>query len=266
MGESTYPADLEDPDIDDDTTCADVGRACCVHDAKGWGRIGIHFFFILFFLYFFLFSLLLLGDSAKIIGGCAAGEFFIINQHNNTPPKTDTQPPGALFGDVDNPIAGLCIGVLATVFLQSSSTTTSIVVGLAGTSAIDTQIAIYVIMGANIGTSVTNTIVALGQMGDGDQLERAFAAATVHDMFNWLAVFVLLPIEVISNYLYYLTEWLVSGVSVSDGDKWEGPVKLAVAPLAQRMIKPNKSIISDVAEGISEVSEFGGGVCFFGQR
>lgn len=51
-------------------------------------------------------------------------------------------------------------------------------------------------MGANIGTSVTNTIVALGQMSDKGEFRRAFAGATVHDMFNWLTVIVLLPLEV----------------------------------------------------------------------
>lgn len=54
-------------------------------------------------------------------------------------------------------------------------------------------------MGANIGTSVTNTIVSLTQMGDRNEFRRAFAAATVHDMFNWLSVIVLFPIEIISS-------------------------------------------------------------------
>lgn len=79
---------------------------------------------------------------------------------------------GALFGGIDNPIAGLCIGILATVLLQSSSTSTSIIVSLVGADAIEVQTAIYVIMGANIGTSVTNTIVAMGQMGDKDQVRK----------------------------------------------------------------------------------------------
>ena len=55
------------------------------------------------------------------------------------------------------------------------------------------------IMGANIGTSVTNTIVALGQSLDKNEFRKAFAGATVHDMFNWLTVIILLPIEWISG-------------------------------------------------------------------
>ena len=59
--------------------------------------------------------------------------------------------------------------------------------------------AIPIVMGANIGTSVTNTIVSLGQITDRNEFRRAFAGATVHDIFNWLSVFVLFPVEVITG-------------------------------------------------------------------
>lgn len=65
--------------------------------------------------------------------------------------------------------------------------------------------AIPIIMGANIGTSVTNTLVSLAQSGDRDQFRRAFAGATVHDMFNWMSVLVLLPLEVISGQSQYFS-------------------------------------------------------------
>ena len=70
---------------------------------------------------------------------------------------------------------------------------------------LDVKTAIPMIMGANIGTSVTNTIVSLGQAGDRNQFRRAFGGATVHDMFNWLCVLVLLPLELASresNYIF----------------------------------------------------------------
>jgi len=54
-------------------------------------------------------------------------------------------------------------------------------------------------MGSNVGTSVTNTLVALTQSADRDQFRRAFAAATVHDMFNWMTVSVLLPVELVTG-------------------------------------------------------------------
>ena len=63
----------------------------------------------------------------------------------------------------------------------------------------EVEVAIPIVMGANIGTSVTNTIVSLGQSGDRDQFRRAFGGATIHDMFNWLSVIILLPLEVASG-------------------------------------------------------------------
>lgn len=53
-------------------------------------------------------------------------------------------------------------------------------------------------MGANIGTSVTNTIVSFTQIANRNEFRRAFAGATVHDMFNWLTVIVLFTVEIVT--------------------------------------------------------------------
>ena len=112
------------------------------------------------------------------------------------------------------------------------------------------------IMGANIGTSVTNTIVAMGQMGDGDQLERAFAGATVHDMFNFLTVAVLLPLEVITGYLKRLTEAMTKNADPKDGEKWEGPVKKLVEPIGVHALKENKDVTKKIALGTAAREDF----------
>jgi sodium-dependent phosphate cotransporter len=227
---SVHFGDIDfDADIVMDASWGEVLQTCCVHTPEEWGMIFVGFLLILFFLYFFLFGLELLGESAKVMCGCEAGE---------------------LFGDETNPIAGLMVGVLSTVLLQSSSTTTSIVVSLVGT-AISVKQGIYMIMGANIGTSVTNTIVAIGQMGDGDQLERAFAGATVHDLFNILSVCVMLPLEAITGFLAHLTHAMVKNASTKEGEKWEGPIKKLVAPLGSKVILSNKKLIEKVAKGAS---------------
>jgi len=237
----THSMHIGDTDFDaeedyGDASWSEVFNACCVHDAKEWAWIFVGVCAIVFFLYFFLFGLELLGSGAKVMSGCKAGE---------------------LFGDDTNPIAGLMVGILATVLLQSSSTTTSIIVSLTG-SAISVQQGIYMVMGANIGTSVTNTIVAMGQMGDGDQLERAFAGATVHDCFNFMAVIILLPVEVATGYLDALTGALVKGADTEKGDKWEGPIKKLVAPLGDKIIKANKDIIKAIAQGEGSCEDGGG--------
>ena len=215
----------------EDATWAEVCQTCCVHDAQEWGMIFLGLVGVCFFLYFFLFGLDLLGNGAKVIGGCSAG---------------------ALFGDNTNPVAGLMIGILATVLIQSSSSSTSIVVSLVGADTISVKTGIYMVMGANIGTSVTNTIVAMGHLGDGDELERAFAGATVHDMFNFLSVGLFFPIEVVTHYLYWLSLAVVGGGDdgrESQGEKWTGPIKRMVGPLTKTIIVPNKNVPKDVAKG-----------------
>jgi sodium-dependent phosphate cotransporter len=176
-----------------------VCRSCFCHTKKEWTRIGLLWLGILIALYFFIFSLELLGTGAKVLTGCAAA---------------------ALFGDNTNAVASLIVGMLVTVLLQSSSTTTSIIVSLVGSGAVSVEAAIYMVMGANIGTSVTNTIVAMGQMGDGEELERAFAGATVHDMFNFLSVLVLFPVELITNMLARMTQAMTKNFNPNpDGEK-----------------------------------------------
>jgi hypothetical protein len=149
---------------------------------------------------------------------------------------------GSMFDQITNPIAGLMIGVLATVLVQSSSTSTSIVVSLVGAGAMDVQTAIPVIMGANIGTSVTNTIVAMGQANDSEQYERAFAGATVHDMFNFLSVLILLPLESVTHMLYWMTLAMTPD-AVSKGEKWEGPIKKIIAPLLNLVITVHTTLV-----------------------
>ena len=104
-------------------------------------------------------------------------------------------------------------------------------------------------MGSNIGTSVTNTIVAMGQMGNGDNLERAFAGATVHDLFNFLCVGILLPVEAATGYLFHLTEAMVKNAEPEDGEEWETPLGKIVDPLVKRIIDDNSSVVKAVAKG-----------------
>jgi sodium-dependent phosphate cotransporter len=123
-----------------------------------------------------------------------------------------------LFEFASNPVTALVIGVLATALIQSSSTVTSIIVGLVA-GGMPVEIAIPMVMGANIGTTVTNTIVSLGMVRQGDDFRRAFAAATIHDFFNVLSVVIFLPLEVMFGLLEkmgaYLANLMVGGESMS---------------------------------------------------
>ncbi len=124
---------------------------------------------LLALLYIFFVSISLMGASFKFFGEDFAKQ---------------------LLETTANPFVGLFIGILATSVVQSSSTTTSMTVALVAGGGLDVTTAIPIVIGANIGTSVTNTLVSLGHIGRSDEFKRAFAAATVHDLFNLLAVLI----------------------------------------------------------------------------
>lgn len=105
-----------------------------------------------------------------------------------------------LFDFATNPFMGLIIGIVATALIQSSSTVTSIIVGLVA-GGLPVHMAVPMVMGANVGTSITNTIVSMGHVRDKSEFKRAFAAATVHDYFNLLSVIVFLPLEIMFGVL-----------------------------------------------------------------
>ena len=98
----------------------------------------------------------------------------------------DAEGVGSLFALATNPFVGLVLGILATALLQSSSTVTSIIVGL-------------------VGTTVTNTLVSFGHVGRAGEFRKAFAAATVHDFFNILSILVFLPLEFAFGFLEKLS-------------------------------------------------------------
>jgi solute carrier family 34 (sodium-dependent phosphate cotransporter) len=134
-----------------------------------------------------------------------------------------------LLENVANPISGLFAGILFTVLVQSSSVSTATIVGLVGSGTLSVELAVPMIMGANIGTTITNTLASLGAIRRSEEFRRGFAAATVHDFFNLAAVAVLLPIELLTGFLSGSARWLTErlrGGSVTE--LGSSPVKRAV--------------------------------------
>jgi len=123
-----------------------------------------------------------------------------------------------LFTFATNPFLGLIVGTVATALIQSSSTVSSIMVGLVA-GGLPVTTAVPMIMGANIGTSITNTLVSLGHIGDKSEFQRAFAAATIHDFFNLLAIVIFLPLEIfwhpLEKLAHFFAQYLVGNGSLS---------------------------------------------------
>jgi sodium-dependent phosphate cotransporter len=183
---------------------------------------GVRALFVLTLIYVFLVGVSLLESGVKVMGA-------------------DTQE--RLFQGVSNPLAGLFVGILGTVLVQSSSASTSVIVGIVASGALGVDDAVPMIMGANIGTTVTNTLVSLGSIRKSEEFKRAFAAATVHDFFNLIAVAILLPLELITGWLSGAAEWISELLVGSSGVEYNSPIK--------RWVKEPVGWIEDV------VSDFG---------
>jgi sodium-dependent phosphate cotransporter len=141
----------------------------------------------------------------------------------------------ALIARTANPFVGLFIGILATTLVQSSSTTTSMTVALVAAGGLTIEGAIPIIMGANIGTSVTNTLVSLAHVTRREEFQRAFAGATVHDFFNWMAVLVFLPVEIATGYLARTSSFLADALDGMGGTKLFNPLRAIVRPAAEQI-------------------------------
>lgn len=137
-----------------------------------------------------------------------------------------------LISTTNNPFVGLLIGVLVTSIIQSSSGTTSIVVTLVASGQITVGNAIPIVMGANIGTTITNTLVSLGHIRRKDEFRRAMSAAMVHDIFNILCVVVFLSLELSTGFLESSATWLAGNFADIGGLKYVSPLKAATKPVA----------------------------------
>ncbi len=177
-----------------------------------------------FFLYSFLVSIKLLEKGIKTLGSEYTDE---------------------LFQSVSSPFAGLLVGTLATVLVQSSSVTTATIVGLVGSGFLNLEYAIPMVMGANIGTTVTNTLVSFGHVRREQEFKRAFAASTMHDFFNLIAVLALFPLQLATGFLTKMSI-TATDLIISTGftaTKPNSPIKAA--------IKWGANLITDLMSNIS---------------
>jgi sodium-dependent phosphate cotransporter len=178
---------------------------------------------LLFLIYIILLAVSVIGDGFKL----ATGEHAT-----------------ALFEFAQNPLLGLIIGMTATALIQSSSTVTSIIVAMVA-GGLPVGIAIPMVMGANIGTSITNTIVSLGHITNKNEFQRAFSAATVHDFFNMLCVLIFLPLEIAFGFLEKISSTVITWLGkIQTSGTGFNPVKAITEPFAERLA----SLVSPLSE------------------
>jgi len=166
------------------------------------------------FLYLFICAIKVMGTGLKLMA--------------NAPPTNGWIED--MLGGATNPFAALMAAVLVTALVQSSSFTTSMIITMAATGVIRVETAVFAVMGANIGTSVTGILVALFNMRIRRQFRRALSAALVHDIFNLLTVGVLLPIEWAFGILARAAGLIAQGMGFQTQGKPTSPVKVITGP------------------------------------
>ncbi|XP_055981551.1 sodium-dependent phosphate transport protein 2B-like [Sorex fumeus] len=199
------------------------GKLLCV--LQGIGKLVL----LLGFLYLFVCSLDVLSSAFQLLGGKMTKKFL----HNNS--------------IVSNPLGGLGIGVLVTALIQSSSTSSSVIISMVASSLLTVRAAIPIVMGANIGASITNTIVALMQAGDRNEFRRAFAGATLDDFFSCLTVLVLLPLEVTTHSLEMLAHLVLNTFPFRIGRDTPSLLKVITEPFTKLIIQLDKNVVNKLA-------------------
>ncbi len=163
-------------------------------------------------IFLFLLSITLIGDTLKLLGKGVAE---------------------TIMRGVSNPFVGVLVGVLCTAIVQSSSLTTSLVVGMVAGGVLTTKLAIPIVMGANIGTTITNILVSMGHITHKEDFRRAFAAATLHDFFNILSVILIFPLQYFFNILGISAHFLATLFANVGGLKISNPLGKLLEPVSK---------------------------------
>ena len=173
----------------------------------GWMvRIGL----ILLVLFAFLVALELMGTAFRLLGKGLAQRSIEA---------------------ASNPFVGLFVGSLATALIQSSSVTTATVVALVAAGNLSLEGAIPLVMGANIGTTITSTLVSVGYLTDDKEYRRAFAASAIHFLFNILSAVILFPLEYYFRLLSGSARWMAARLSDPDEASFSF-IQITVKPVA----------------------------------
>lgn len=144
------------------------------------------------------------------VAGCLVLFLFAIDLMISSLQHMGKDLAGSIIEATSNPFTGLFVGLLITAMIQSSSTTTALAVAMVASGSISLNSAIPIIMGANVGTTITSTIVSLGFINSKKEFRRAVAAGTYHCFFNLLTLIILFPLEYYYGFLSTTSAWIGS--------------------------------------------------------
>ena len=120
---------------------------------------------------------------------------------------------GILDASLATPFTSLLSGIIITSLVQSSSATIALVVATVAAGAVSVADSVFVLMGANIGTTVTNTIVGLAHGHKREEFDRLVPAILVDDVFKVFNVAIFFSIESLTGVLHNLSVSIVDYLS-----------------------------------------------------
>ncbi len=162
--------------------------------------------------YLFLVSIKLMGSALDLFGRGFADSLVRLGQE---------------------PLVCLFIGIFSTSILQSSGVVTSMIVVWGQSGMLPLQGAIAMVMGANIGTTVTNLLVSLSMVTRSVEFGRAITAAIVHDFFNLMAVLVFFPLELGTGFLHRAALHCAGAFQNAGGAEIVNVMDVIVSPVAR---------------------------------
>ncbi|MBQ7779928.1 MAG: Na/Pi cotransporter family protein [Clostridia bacterium] len=83
-----------------------------------------------------------------------------------------------IFAKIDFPLLMILVGVIFTALIQSSSAATGVVITMVGTGVLELDLALFIVLGANIGTCVTALLASMGAQANAKRV------ALIHFTFN----------------------------------------------------------------------------------
>ena len=92
-------------------------------------------------------------------------------------PLVETMFQG-IFSVIDSPLLLIFVGVIFTALIQSSSAATGVVITMVGTGILPLELALFIVLGANIGTCVTALLASVGANANSKRV------ALIHFTFN----------------------------------------------------------------------------------
>ena len=130
-------------------------------------------------------------DILSLIGGLALFLFGMQTMGNALEKKAGGQLKSVLGKMTDNPLKGFLLGAAVTAVIQSSSATTVMVVGFVNSGIMTLHQSIGIIMGANVGTTITAWILSLMAV-DGGGIMAFFKPSSFVPVLAIIGVFMLM--------------------------------------------------------------------------